>query len=153
MRFQTRYDNYTVVVRSKAKAYNAAGLLISNDPGLRAEFSGPLHIFDSEQSQRAHRWSDDERIEVEKWLMSSPDFGVDFHIAFDQQVPKYLEEWLEEKNIVLGPNFDRRCAKVWAEGDDIVQCKSKAVPGKDFCGDHLPKAARQGMASTATADK
>jgi hypothetical protein len=147
----TRYDNYVVVYRPKAKAYNAAGNLVVHDAGIRAEFSGPLHIFDSLVAQRTYRWTDEDRIELEKFLISSPELGVDFSLGFDQEVPKYLEEWMADHEISLGPNFDRRCGKVWMDGDDVVQCKNKAVPGKDFCGDHLPRAATQGIGSTAMA--
>ncbi len=149
MRFQTRYENYVVVCRPKAKLFNPAGLMVSGDPGLRAEFSGLLHIFDSEKAQATYRWTDEDRIYLEKFLVTHPSFGVDFHLAFDEVVPKYLEEWMAEKGLVLGPNFERRCGKVWAEDDDIIQCKNSAVPGKDFCAEHLPKAAKSGISSTA----
>ncbi len=155
MRFQSKYDNLVVTVRPKVSAYNIkgerAGIL---DRGLRAEFTGRLHVFDSEVMQKRLRWSDEERIEVEKFLIDRPEFNSDYTFSFDQQSPEYLEEWMEATGITLNENFARRCGKVWAEDEDtIVQCKNKAVPGKDFCADHTPSGVVSGMGTTVSGAK
>lgn len=151
MRFQSKYENLVVTYKPKMTEYLRTGQRAGTTPGMRAEFGGNLHIFDSEVAQRRHRWTDEERIELEKFLIDRSAFNSDYTLAFDQLLPDYLEMWAVERDLSIGANFKRRCAKVWSEDDETInQCKNNVVPGTDLCAEHQPKAAQAGMLSTVS---
>lgn len=151
MRFQTKYDNYVITLKPKMVVRSVDGRIVHRNDAVRCVFGGPANVFDSKEAQRLYGWTDEERIDVEKNLLSRNTFGSDFFIAVGEKIPEYLYEWLEEHNIPLNINFFTRCGRVWIEGEDVKQCENRAVPGKDFCEDHLPKAASQGLGTTASA--
>jgi hypothetical protein len=74
MRFRTASSNasYTVLARDQIK--DNIGRVTGKVPGLRAEFLGPEHICDTEEQQRQNRWSDEQRLEVERHLLSHKNF-------------------------------------------------------------------------------
>lgn len=51
------------------------GRRVDSIKGLRAEFTGSERIFDSEAAQKQNRWSDEDRLEVERYLLTHPEFG------------------------------------------------------------------------------
>lgn len=110
-------------------------------PALRAEFKE--HKWDSNKAQQVHRWSDDERVMVEKYLLGHPDFGrgdgrgifLDQTATLDPAVVEEHEQELKRAE-ARGAVPERRCMFMQDAGEDMVQCDATALEGKDHCERH-----------------
>jgi hypothetical protein len=75
MRFRSATANRTYTVLAFDNARDVYGRVINKIPGIRAEFRGREHIFDSEVAQKANGWTDEQRLAVERHLLDHKDFG------------------------------------------------------------------------------
>lgn len=73
MKFVSTYSKITVLARDVTK--DMYGRKIGDIMGLKAEFKGKERIFDSEATAKEKRWTEDQRLEVERYLLSHEDFG------------------------------------------------------------------------------
>lgn len=148
MKFQSRYNRHRVVVRPTYKTIIAPGQEKLHT-GLHAEFIGPQRLFDSELQAARLGWSDEQRLEVERHLLESVDFGVRYYLALGQSVPA------EHKDAAIRipehaqvppenqepPEDERVCAMVWVTEDGTTQCERKPRKGSDFCPKHAKETA------------
>lgn len=161
MRFQSRHRTYTFVVRPFQRQYNAFGQATTIE-GLRVKFrspfaqdesDGPARIpgfFDSVAEQRAMHWSDEQRIEVEAALLSSPKFGHGIYLAPGETIPKVHSDIVIETEAAEAeaPEPDApealRCSFVrLTEDGQNAQC-SRAAKVEDLCTQHARMAERAG---------
>lgn len=151
MRFMSKYDNAVYIIDGKSKdTVFMPGGRVQRIPGVRATFGGRSHIFDSATAQQKYRWSDEQREQVEEYLLSHEDFGRDFYLAPDEVMTPRVKEILEKvrPNPSETPFF--RCSKIVPAGDGFDQCENMAVLGKDFCELHLPSNVVQGMLTSVS---
>ncbi len=73
MKFRSAFANYVFTVLPEDIVRDLHGRRISTIKGLKATF-GENHVFDSEQAQRANRWTPEERLELERGILESPRF-------------------------------------------------------------------------------
>jgi hypothetical protein len=138
--FQSKYGNYVAVYEPKDKIF-MPGRRVNKIRGLRAEFAGPFHLFDSEAAARSNRWSEEEKQTIEKYLVSMPSFGKDLYLKPGQVVPDYLEEELKaarEYGLSNPETPFTRCQKYTVEQGQITQCPNGSIPGTEFCPAHNP---------------
>lgn len=145
MKFQSKYRNHSIVVRS-ATFEHIPGAGRRPIPGLVAKFRGPQRIFDPDQAAREYAWKPGEKEIVEDWLLNHPKFMIDFFPAPGEQIPEEKEELVQRKPAAQL----RRCQKVGVENGEVVQCPLEATAGRDFCHDHDPENAQiiKGPATT-----
>src|SRR6266542_19976 len=93
--FQSKYKNYVIVFEPKDKIF-MPGRRVNKIPGIRAEFGGPQQLFDSDTAARTFRWSEEEKQNLEKYLVSMPEFGKELYLKPGQVVPDYLEDSLKQ---------------------------------------------------------
>jgi hypothetical protein len=74
MRFAAASPNASFTVLAEDHIRDNYGRVISKIPGLRIQFAGG--IFDSEAAAAERRWSEEQRLQAERHLLSHPDFGV-----------------------------------------------------------------------------
>lgn len=133
-----------VVVPDWEEVHQLSGK-VTPHAGLKARFSGQAHqgFFDSESAQKNLRWTDEQRIQVEEYLMNHPDFGHQIFFAPGQTTPDGKEP----------PDTTRpsevRCGHFVTDRGEIRQCKNKALLGNDYCALHQPSLIKQGMLSAA----
>jgi hypothetical protein len=90
MLFQSTYSNFVVLPADRD--LDARGNLIKRIPGLSADFKGKgtVKTFDSVEAARQNRWTEEQRLEVERYLLSHAAFGrirsVDGGGSIDRQV-------------------------------------------------------------------
>lgn len=152
MIFQSKYGNYVAVYEPKDKIF-LPGRRVNKIRGLRAEFSGSLHLFDSDAAQRSNRWSDEERETIEKYLVNMPGFGKEIYIKPGQTIPEYLQEELKKVEEQYGSPTESpftRCQKYTVESGQIIQCSNGATPGTEFCPAHNPAMPIQGPVTTVS---
>ncbi len=139
MIFQSKYGNYVAVYEPKDKIF-LPGRRVNKIRGLRAEFAGPFHLFDSETAARSNRWSEQEKQELEKYLVSMPGFGKEIYLKTGQTIPDYLEDALKEheREGTLTETPFTRCQKYTIENGEIIQCSNGATPGTEWCLAHNP---------------
>ena len=130
--------------------------MVQTIPGLRARFFG--HVFDSQKSQAELGWTDEQRKQVEKHLLTHRDF--ERHGGF------YLEEIVEGKgNSESAREADTlrreiglpstgetlRCVAMFRnEEGDPEQCPNEVVEG-DYCAKHIPAELKIGLDEVAEA--
>jgi hypothetical protein len=146
IKFQSKWRNYTWIVRKTGRRYypNGDSELI---PGLIVEFQGPAHIFDSEAAQRQFDWDDETRIMVENKILKHPQFGFGLYLAPGETLDDAQREIVGDK--LKAP--ERRCAEIWTEEYNIIQCPEMSVPGTEYCEKHSKETPKviHGMMSTA----
>lgn len=145
MKFMAKWDNTQYVVEPKDRVFLPGGK-VNKIAGLRAEFTGRSHIFDSEVAAKSYRWSDKQKKQVEEYLVSHPDFGHAIYLAPGQEVPTYLQKAF--KAVEPADAVFHRCGKIDLSGDTFVQCENEAILGKDFCEAHIPGGIIQGVRTT-----
>lgn len=138
MRFQSRWDNAVYVVKP-TYVVNIAPGQSEIKRGIKAIFAGRDRIFDSEQSQAANAWTDEERKQVEEYLLKHRDFGNGLYLAPGEIPPAGVE--------VSQPET-RRCSHIATVNGKISQCKEDALMGEDFCSKHAGTEVVSGMLST-----
>jgi hypothetical protein len=76
MRFQSMNKRYVITSRDVTR--DNYGRKIGDIKGLSAEFTGKgfPRTFDSVEAARQNRWTEEERLEVERFLLSDPEFGT-----------------------------------------------------------------------------
>lgn len=126
MRFQSRWDNAVYVVRPTYVVNLAPGQQ-EIKYGLKARFMGRDRIFDSEQAQAADGWTDEQRKQVEDYLLKHRDFGSGLYLAPGEAAPAGVE--------VAAPEI-KRCGHIATVNGKITQCKEDARLGDDFCAKH-----------------
>lgn len=148
MKFMSKFENAVYVVEPRDTIFSPGGRknLIR---GLRAEFRGRDHIFDSERSQKAYRWNDDTRKRVEEYLIEHEDFGHLYYLAPGEEPTDRVKKLMEKAAPMATVPFFR-CAKLDVIDDKFEQCPETAVFGKDFCERHLPSGIVQGMGTTTS---
>jgi hypothetical protein len=146
MIFQTKWDNAAYIVRPTIKSIHP-GFGTEIKPGLRAEFTGPQRLFDSNKNQQRYQWSDEERERVEKHLLKHRDFGQGLYLAPGQDLPADMEKHLTTKGRAAS---HKRCLSVVAQDGEIIQCEDEAMVGQDFCSAHRTDRVNisKGMTST-----
>jgi len=163
LRFMSRYTRITYVVQSESQIILPNGMKAPGQKAIRAKFTSPDGIptdsegnvleqkepsfFDSEVAQRTHRWTDEERLQVEAWLLGHKDFGSSLYLAPQQDIPKEhaeIETTLRARG-VFGPPPEElveqvgqaaekpQCAFI---GSDMAQCFRPAKKDSDLCGPH-----------------
>lgn len=138
MRFQSRWDNAVYVVRP-TYVLNIAPGQAEIKRGMKAVFSGRDRIFDSESSQVLNGWTDEERKQVEDYLLKHRDFGAGLYLAPGEIPPVGVE--------VAAPELTR-CSHIATVNGKITQCKDDARLGEDFCAKHSGVEVVSGMLST-----
>jgi hypothetical protein len=136
MKFMSKYENAVYVFRPKTTVFNQKGERLMTDRGMRAEFNGMYNLFDSEYAQKRLRWTDEERIELEKYLVQHDDFGHGMYLAVGQEIPDYLKEDLPE----LDQGQFARCMEIAIVDGEVVQCPNQVIQGIQFCKEHDPEA-------------
>ncbi len=159
MRFASRHLTHTIVVDPFDKEVLKNGREVPHR-GLRAEFRN--HNFDSELTQRNLRWSEDQRLEVERRLLESPEFyrtgrtNPGIFLGLDQEIPK---EHAEADDVfkchdTLGEHISEKLgvkslSEIGEASSDVVSCEAtkitadgpticgaKVVEGTTFCARH-----------------
>jgi len=136
MKFMSKYENAVYVFRPKTTVFNQKGERMMTDRGMRAEFNGMYNLFDSEYAQKRLRWTDEERIELEKYLVQHDDFGNGMYLAVGEEIPDYLKEVLPE----LDQGQFKRCMEIAIVDGEVVQCPNQVISGIQFCKEHDPEA-------------
>jgi hypothetical protein len=126
---------------------------------LRANFRGPQRVFDSEAAQREFGWTDEERLQVERHLLSHKSYGMPgwhgvggLYLAPGEVIPPEHEGVVRTdlpgpRPGVMGsdtpatPPEEARCIFIATGVDDVEQCESAAVEGQSYCAHHLELAA------------
>lgn len=146
MIFQSKWRNAAYIVRPTVRIIHP-GYGVDLKPGLRAVFKGPNRLFDTEQAQREHRWSDEEREQVEKHLLKHPDYGNGLYLAPGQDLPT------EYATVARVDKTRTRCSHVELSGGDIVQCEEVSMVGSNKCATHREDAIRisKGMVTSEEA--
>ena len=134
MKFQSRYRNAKYLVRPYSKVFYP-GLGAKPIPCLMAEFTGIDRIFDSEASQKANRWTDDERKWVERHLLEHKDFGHGLYLAPGETVSEEYMEFMPPESLPPA----RRCVHFDVVDNKIDQCSAEAGVGRDYCSEHDPE--------------
>jgi len=150
MKFMSKYDNAVYIIDGKSKdTVFMPGGRVQRIPGVRATFGGKSHIFDSATAQQKYRWSDDQREQVEEYLLYHEDFGREFYLAPDEPMTDRVKDLLAKVTPnATAPFF--KCSKIITKDDGFDQCPNNAVMGKDFCELHLPSGGVRGMLTTSS---
>jgi len=150
MIFQSKYRNHKLLIKPTRRMYHP-GMGIELIPGLRADFRGSQRIFDSEAAQRTNNWTDEQRNEVEDYVLSNREYGRSIFLGPGQTLPEDKEGIVRVKPKIA----KRRClsmAIVDGEvGPEISQCPKEAAAGRDYCFEHDPDEAKavRGLSTTA----
>lgn len=132
MIFQSRYRNFSVVVRS-ATYETIPGMQRSRlVPQLVARFLGPQRLFDSKKVAREENWSEEEEAEVVDWLFNHPTYMVDIFVAPGEDIPEEYQELSARKS----PPKAYICEKFEIVDNDIIRCPEPVTAGSKFCKLH-----------------
>lgn len=148
MRFQSAHSNASYVVRRDMGEPTPG--LPPPPRGLKAKFLGEDRLFDSERAQRELGWTDEERLLVERHLLTHRDFGRrrsraqgGLYLAPGQDVPPEHADLGVEAGIaheaaaqVRLAEAGFRCAFVWTTSEGIKQCPDEVAQGSQFCEGH-----------------
>lgn len=103
--------------------------------GLRAEFVE--HTLDTERLQHQNRWSDAQRQEIERELLTNDDFGRAY--------------WVDESDpaspvMTATPSRTEEgmCQVTFMTPEGAVRCANKAKSGSSYCAAHQTVAAKVG---------
>lgn len=160
MIFVHNCSSATYTVRAGVIERDNYGRLMREEKGLRAKFRGSGRLFDSEAAQNEHGWTDEQRLQVEAFLLSHTDFhampspsGVGaqprIYLAPGERVPPEHEEVYAKtmaRLVALGqappvgetkqaelPDAPLRCFAFELSEGDLVRCSKLAAPGSDLC--------------------
>lgn len=147
MRFASsaRRIKYVVAGHPRRKIVNTDTGVTESYPGLEARFLN--HVFDSETSQVAKGWTDEQRKIVENYLLGHPDFDRPGGFYLDvagtgQSKAEILREAghpMADDPAVAG---QERCLFFYPDPDhvgEVAQCPAQAVGGTEFCSQHQPE--------------
>jgi len=138
--FQSRFNKHTFVVRPTRVAIDPVHGVRTPLPGLIAEFDRFTRLFDSEDAQQKHGWSDEERVAVEDWLLGNKAFGKDIFLAPGEL--QKLDEATVAKMRVKPAVKVRRCIDLRIVKGQVFQCDQEATAGRDYCKAHDPQEPR-----------
>jgi len=127
MRFTSPYRRAVYVVRPAWKELVAGQ--VERHVGLRAEFN--QGSFDSEKAQREQRWTDEQRREVEKYLLEHNDFGKRIFPPKDEMVSQ--EELRHYGNV--GADTPR-CIASYETPEGSEPCGRPVMADTDYCPEH-----------------
>lgn len=147
MRFQHAALNASYVVRPRVVVSDP----ITNQPverqkPLRAKFKGAQRIFDSMTAQAALGWTDEERIAVERHLLTHPDFARTrnrgrggLYLAPGEEVPAVHADLIATDEVLEAPKVTAGevCIFVTTAPDELIQCDQPALEGESYCQNHL----------------
>lgn len=128
MRFISAATRAKYTVAGHPKYMEMRGSTPIPHPGLQARFFG--HVFDSEKSQRELGWTEDERKEVEDYLLA--------HRDFNRPGGFYLEN-VGEASRPVHIKAGRCIAFFINEHGESEQCPNEPAGDTDYCGQHLPE--------------
>lgn len=148
MKFMAKFDNVVYVVEPKDTIFLPGGKK-NIVQGVKAVFSGPNHIFDSEAQAKRWKWSPETQRAVEEHLITHDDFGRDIYLAPGEEAPKDLAKLIQSR--VPENTVHLKCQKIVVENDEFNQCPNIAIMGTDFCEEHRPAGISQGLGTTTTA--
>jgi hypothetical protein len=154
MRFTSRFNNHTIVVRARQHATPSSPA----DKGLAAKFRAPtkqvtdperrqpVAFFDSEAAQKDLGWTKAELEEVERAVLTNRKFGNGVYLAPGQEIPaRYRDLFPDvEENTpadVVAPEVEPEliCANVEMDDDgELRQCQNPPLKGTDLCAKHTP---------------
>jgi hypothetical protein len=110
--------------------------------GLHAQFAD--NLFDSEAAQKAERWSDEDREEVESWLQGHDDFGRGL----------MLQDAMLPGREALTRDLPECAFRIVLDGGEVDVCGRVAVSDEGFCAKHAgldaPKAKPNRVKAEAT---
>ncbi len=139
MKFMSKYENAVYVFRPKTTVFNQKGERLMTDRGMRAEFNGVYNLFDSEEAAKRYRWTDEERKELERYLVTHYDFGHGMYLAVGEEIPDYLQDVLPE----VDPGQIKRCMEIAVIDGEVVQCPNQVIAGIQYCKEHDPEAQKR----------
>lgn len=159
MRFQSAFTNATYVIRAEVVRPNpVSGINEKIQKGLRAKFMGPQRIFDTEAAQIRYGWSDEERLEVERGLLTHWDFGRSRHhgrgglyLAPGEKIPEIhagLTKPGTGESVLHLTETDPEevCIFFYTGPDELTQCGEPVALGEQYCQPHLDQiAAAEGI--------
>lgn len=144
MELQSRHRHHVIVVIPKDYEIVAGHKRLVR--GLSAEFED--HLFDSYKAQKAHRWTDEQRIEVENFLMEHEEYGRGIYPATLEMPSKYAapvqpdgtaiepeREVAEAVEAIVLEN-DPFCIVTFATPQGAQRCQNRHVKGTSFCSVH-----------------
>ena len=168
MQFRSAHFNARYVMMPEDLLRDQYGRVVQQIPGRVAQFRGAARIWDSEQAQAQYGWTDEERIQMERWLLSHPEFNQ-MHVfdmggtedrplgngalpmiglAPGQLLPKEHEEfckslkWYQAKQSLEVKETDiAYCAATIQTPDGVINCPRKAEVGAQYCLVHEPELA------------
>ncbi len=109
-----------------------------------ARFTGTPPSFDSLEAQRQNGWTDEERLRVERHLLTHKDWGVGLHLFPGEQMPPEHEGLGVQTTAGSTPAprpvqmVEGLCKFLVAEFPPEV-CGAEALAGSDFCEEHFAK--------------
>ena len=140
MIFQSKFTNHAFNVRPTRRVVHPVSGIVQPIPGLRAVFEGPQRLFDSNAAQLKCGWTDEERIQVEDWLLKSKAFGKSIFMAPGEL--RKLDEATIAKMRVKPKTKARKCLDIRIENGEAVQCQEEPTAGRDYCAKHDPEVAK-----------
>jgi hypothetical protein len=106
-----------------------------------AVFQGTPPQFDSEISQKANGWTDDERLAVERHLLTHRDYGRGIYLFPGETIPAEHEGIVEEVGspvpAVSGVAGERGFCKFVIAEFPLEVCGATSLPGGDLCDQHF----------------
>ena len=136
--YQPLKGNVGYVVRPTYVAPNVVpGLPGTPVRGIRAEFYGSPPTFDSEEAQLRNGWTDDQRIEVERYLLHHIDF-THGRLYADEIPPEHLEHM--DPVLAAPPSVSKvgepgYCQHVTRTSPHVELC-GEVTDGTEFCPRH-----------------
>ena len=138
LRLQSKYRNHVFQIRNTRRIFHPTLSMVEPVPGLFARFVGPQRIFDSELAQEAQGWTDAERDQVERKLVTDDAFMTDYYPAPMSTVPEHLLAIAKRKP----PKRVKVCFGFGFVEGQLTQCKNQATAGSDYCPEHDPDVTR-----------
>jgi hypothetical protein len=138
LRLQSKYRNHVFQIRNTRRIFHPTLSMVEPVPGLFARFVGPQRIFDSELAQEAQGWTDAERDQVERKLVTDDAFMTDYYPAPMSTIPEHLLEIAKRKP----PTKVKKCFGFGFVEGQLTQCTKQASAGSDYCPEHDPDVTR-----------
>jgi hypothetical protein len=138
LRLQSKYRNHVFQIRNTRRIFHPTLSMVEPVPGLFARFTGPQRIFDSEVAQEELGWTDAERDQVERKLVTDNAFMTDYYPAPMSTVPEHLLALAKRKP----PTRIKKCFGFGFVEGQLTQCSKQATAGSDYCPEHDPDVTR-----------
>jgi hypothetical protein len=138
LRLQSKYRNHVFQIRNTRRIFHPTLSMVEPVPGLFARFTGPQRIFDSERAQEEFGWTDAERDQVERKLVTNDAFMTDYYPAPMSTIPEHLLEIAKRKP----PKSVKKCFGFGFVEGQLTQCSKQATAGSDYCPEHDPDVTR-----------